>query len=73
MPIETTEMRNLRDALEATLRQQAQTILSMQARIEVLQAELEAERERRVSWKRECESADAQLADLRRYRRKPAA
>jgi hypothetical protein len=73
MPIETPEMRKLRLALEGTLRDQDDTILSMQARIEVLQAELEAERERKAFWKHECESADAALADLRRQGRRPAA
>ena len=51
--IETAEMRAFRLAMQDTLRQQAETILSMQARIEALQAELQA---------------DAALADLRRQR-----
>ena len=70
---ETDAMRNLRVALEGTLRQQAETILSMQARIEALQAELQAEREGKAFWKQECQQADAALADLLRYRRRPAA
>ena len=42
--IETAEMRTFRLAMQDTLRQQAETILSMQARIEALQAELQAGR-----------------------------
>lgn len=37
--IETAEMRAFRLAMQDTLRQQAETILSMQARIEALQAD----------------------------------
>lgn len=66
--IETAEMRAFRLAMQDTLRQQAETVLSMQARIEALQAELQAGRERRAFWKRECQQADAALADLRRQR-----
>ena len=66
--IETAEMRAFRLAMQDTLRQQAETILSMQARIEALQAELQDARERRAFWKRECQQADAALADLRRQR-----
>ena len=66
--IETAEMRSFRLAMQDTLRQQAETILSMQDRIEALQAELQAGRERRASSKRERQQADAALADLRRQR-----
>ena len=51
--IETAEMRTFRLAMQDTLRQQAETILSMQARIEALQAELQDAREQRNrQWRR---------------------
>ena len=66
--IETAEMGAFRLAMQDTLRQQAETILSMQARIEAMHAELQAWRERRAFWIRECQQAEAALADLRRQR-----
>lgn len=66
MPTETEAMRTLRLALEDTLRQQAETILTLQAQVDALRAELMAESQRASFWKQASASADADLADLRR-------
>jgi hypothetical protein len=66
MPTETEAMRTLRLALEGTLRQQAETILTLHAQIDALRGELADERHRTLFWKQACASADADLSDLRR-------
>lgn len=66
LPSETEAMRNLRLALEGTLRQQAETILLLQAQVDALRQALETERQAKAFWKFEVDRADARLADLRR-------